>query len=82
MSELFWKKKLMALLHDPPDKCWDIGGHEEQARLNQIAAGFRDDREREDFKREMACADRFASSCERFVFPQRKCSHDFAKEPR
>ncbi len=36
----FWKNKLMAFLHDPPCKCFDIGGHVERANSYIKTAGI------------------------------------------
>ena len=80
--ESFWKEKLFAFLHDPPDKCWDTGpGHEERAEKNQSAAGFADADERKSFADKAREADHFASAAERFAFPRNKCSHAFAENP-
>jgi CRISPR-associated protein Cas10/Cmr2 subtype III-B len=77
-----WRKKLFALLHDPPDKCWDTSRrHEERAKQNQIAAGFTDADEREALAEEIRKVDHFASAAERFGFPRGKCSHAFAEAP-
>ncbi len=73
-NEEFWKRKLMAYLHDPPDKCLDIRGHEELARLFMAGAGFSDTGELARILEEIKQADHFASSAERFVFPKVKCS--------
>ncbi len=73
----FWKRKLMAYLHDPPDKALDIRNHEENAKAFQIGAGFTDEEERLKLLKEVKIADHFASSAERFVFPKGKCSTQF-----
>jgi CRISPR-associated protein Cmr2 len=73
----FWKQKLMAYLHDPPDKCLDIGGHELSATSFQKGAGFTDDDERKGIAEAVKPADHFASSAERFVFPRGKCATTF-----
>ncbi|NLF94353.1 MAG: hypothetical protein GX564_10750, partial [Oligosphaeraceae bacterium] len=36
----FWKRKLLAFLHDPPDKCFDLGAHEDIAARHLKAAGL------------------------------------------
>ena len=79
--ELFWQRKLVALLHDAPDKCFDIANHESVAVAYQSAAGFVDNSERYDLEQSIKAADHFASAAERFGFPQRKCAHDFNSEP-
>jgi len=76
-GEDFWKRKLMALLHDSPDKCFDIGRHEELAAGFQIGAGFADEVERKQVSDAAKPADWFASSAERFVFPKVKCATTF-----
>jgi CRISPR-associated protein Cmr2 len=69
----FWKRKLMAYLHDPPDKCFDIGRHEEAATSFMTGAGFADEEERKRILAEIKSADHFSASAERFVFPKGKC---------
>lgn len=73
----FWKRKLMAFLHDSPDKCFDIARHEDAARRVQQAAGFSDVDDRQATESAVKFADIFASAAERFVFPQRHCSAAF-----
>lgn len=73
----FWKRKLMAYLHDPPDKALDILRHEESAKTFQSGAGFTDEDERIKLLKEVKIADHFASSAERFVFPKGKCATQF-----
>ncbi len=75
--ELFWQRKLMALLHDAPDKCFDIVNHESTAATYQRTAGFADDEYRRHDAQEIKPADWFASAAERFVFPKGKCAHNF-----
>lgn len=76
-NQKFWKHKLVALLHDPPDKCLDIRGHEDSARGFQVGAGLSDDNERLTLAQEVKVADHFASAAERFVFPRGKCATTF-----
>ncbi|HBM15083.1 MAG TPA: hypothetical protein DD381_01835 [Lentisphaeria bacterium] len=76
-DELFWKRKLLAYLHDPPDKALDILNHEENAKTFQKGAGFTEESERINLLKEVKKADHFASSAERFVFPKGKCSTQF-----
>lgn len=77
----FWECKLMALLHDSPDKCFDIAGHERLAASFQQGAGFTDEEERNRIAAAVKAADHFASAAERFVFPKRKCATTFTGRP-
>jgi CRISPR-associated protein Cmr2 len=61
----FWKRKLLAYLHDPPSKCLDLGGHLENAANLMRAAGFSDEEARA-YNRP---ADHTASSADRLPFP-------------
>ena len=76
-----WKQKLMALLHDVPDKCFDIANHEASAAAYQRAAGFVDDQYVAPLRESLKPADWFSSAAERFVFPQSKCTHKFPETP-
>jgi len=78
---VLWQRKLMAFLHDAPDKCFDIAGHEKAAARVQTQAGFADEEARRAIEKECKPADWFSSSAERFVFPKGECSHDFKKQP-
>lgn len=71
-KEGFWKLKLMAFLHDPPCKCFDIGLHEKIAESFRREAGLSEE-EMEDFRKE---ADWFASAADRYPFPK-KCASKF-----
>ena len=77
----FWRRKLAAYLHDPPDKCFDLRGHEESARQFLAGAGIGDGREAEDLLRHAKAADHFAAAADRFVFPKGKCSTTFDGQP-
>ncbi|HPB10090.1 MAG TPA: type III-B CRISPR-associated protein Cas10/Cmr2 [Kiritimatiellia bacterium] len=77
----FWRKKLMAFLHDAPDKCFDIANHEGSAARCQSAAGFTDNEIRKEREKEIKPADWFSASAERFVFPKQKCAHNFKDVP-
>ncbi len=77
----FWKRKLAAFLHDPPDKAFDIRNHEESARQFMSGAGFADEDERKRLVSDIKVADHFASAAERFVFPQKKCSTEYDGQP-
>lgn len=80
MTEDFWKSKLKAFLHDPPNKCFDIAGHEKAAASAMKAAGFSEEEINgaecaaglPDY-RKMREADKFcdrtASAADRFLFP-------------
>ncbi|MCD6335099.1 MAG: type III-B CRISPR-associated protein Cas10/Cmr2 [Candidatus Latescibacteria bacterium] len=76
-EQLFWKLKLFAYLHDPPDKCFNIYRHEENAVDYQANAGFTDPDERRYLSKLMKPADHYASAADRFVFPRRKCSTSY-----
>ena len=67
----FWKSKLAAFLHDPPSKCVDIRGHEDQARTLFRQAGFDDEEEVRRLSEAYAKpSDWAASSADRFPFPK------------
>ncbi len=70
-TEKFWRTKLAALLHDPPDKCLNIADHEESARLFQAGAGLSG---ADDYDvSAVHAADHFTASADRFGFPKGKC---------
>jgi CRISPR-associated protein Cmr2 len=71
----FWKRKLMAYLHDPPCKPLDIRNHEEVAETFMRSAGF-DDADIARLKLHKD-ADHTASAIDRLPFAQRKCSAQF-----
>lgn len=75
-KELFWKLKLWALLHDVPDKCFDIAQHETVAKTYQATAGLDEDfrSQKSDFDALVKSADHFASAADRFCFPAGECS--------
>ena len=83
-DELFWKLKLWALLHDVPDKCFDIAGHETVAETYQTTAGLDADF-RESYKNNFGTlvknADHFASVADRFCFPAGKCPTKWDGQP-
>ena len=82
MSEqTFWMEKLAAFLHDPPNKCLDIGGHGKNADAFLAAAGFTDAEEREQIIKKVKYADHFDAAAQRFGFPKDKCSATFAENP-
>ena len=59
----FWKRKLMAYLHDPPHKPYGIANHKDTVKSNILA--FFDSVEGE-FEKE---SDHIASAADRFCFP-------------
>lgn len=63
----FWKRKLLALLHDPPEKALDVPGHVERRRSHVIRAFGG----QEDFSWffDRIC-DHTAAAADRFCFPQ------------
>ena len=65
MDGLFWKRKLMAFLHDPPCKPLDIAGHENVGEGFIRQAGLNPD-EMAHFHRE---CDLTAAAADRFPFP-------------
>ena len=71
----FWKRKLMAYLHDPPHKSLDIGRHEEGAKSLCFGAGITE-LDYDTFKK-MKEADHMASASDRFPFPKGKCASKF-----
>ncbi|MFH0878608.1 MAG: type III-B CRISPR-associated protein Cas10/Cmr2 [Lentisphaerota bacterium] len=66
MNTTLWQRKLMAFLHDPPCKCFDIPGHGERARSFRQSAGITDEAYA-DFAHE---CDWLAASADRFPFPK------------
>ena len=66
-----WKRKLLAFLHDPPCKPFDIAGHGEDARLFARQAGVTDPEELRAFDRD---CDWIASAADRFPFPDSRAS--------
>jgi CRISPR-associated protein Cmr2 len=63
----WWQRKIIALLHDPPDKVLGIPGHEERAReLVQKAFKLLE----EEWKKAKG-ADRIASALDRIPFPSK-----------
>jgi CRISPR-associated protein Cmr2 len=65
-DESFWKRKLLAYLHDPPSKCLDLGSHTENAQILMRQAGFGED-EIDAYNRP---ADHAASAADRLPFPR------------
>jgi len=66
MENQFWKRKLMAFLHDPPNKPLDIVGHKEVADACLRRAGISDE-EMELFSK---ICDYTAAAADRFPFPR------------
>ena len=80
LSDLFWKKKLKAFLHDPPVKCLDLANHEEIARQFMRSIGFTDEEWTDPAVRQ---SDILAASADRFPFPKPSCctsKFDFSSE--
>ncbi len=69
-EETFWKHKLMAFLHDPPCKCFDIAGHGARAQSFLGSAGIGVEELTEFAK----TCDRTASAADRFPFPDHQTS--------
>lgn len=65
-----WKNKLLAFLHDPPSKVFDIPAHEAMAQTLLRQAGFTEE-ESQDFNRK---ADWAASAADRLPFPSSQAS--------
>lgn len=73
----FWKTKLAAFLHDPPDKCLNIAAHEQAAERFQVGAGLLSP---EDFDRwAVKEADIFTASADRFGFPKAKSATNYSR---
>jgi len=67
-----WKLKLIALLHDPPGKALQIGGHEDQAKqLLESVLGAAPDPDRWQRAKH---ADQIASAADRVNFPEKHLS--------
>lgn len=77
----YWKRKLAAFLHDPPEKALDIANHEDAARRHQASAGLVDEEQRKALADSVKSCDIFDAAVERFGFPKGKCAHDFVSEP-
>ena len=75
----FWKAKLAAFLHDPPEKCLDIAHHKDLADSHINSVGLTGD-ERKDADPVIREVDHFAAAADRFVFPKEKCATKFTGE--
>ena len=75
----FWKAKLAAFLHDPPEKCLDIAHHKDLADSHFNSVGLTGD-ERKDADPVIREVDHFAAAADRFVFPKEKCATKFTGE--
>jgi hypothetical protein len=63
-----WQSKLLALLHDPPDKAYNYGQeHVRKAASNAKAFGLSADYENKDSDLNSAAADRLA---QKFITPE------------
>ena len=65
----FWKRKLAALLHDPPHKPYGIRNHAETVKSNRLAFGLEDETD-DVFDHGLDC---LAAAADRFVFPNPRC---------
>ncbi|CAB4243086.1 conserved protein of unknown function [Methylacidimicrobium sp. AP8] len=63
----FWQRKLLASLHDPPSKPFNLREHEEIARSLLNSAGFDPERDRWFFDR---ICDHVAAAADRVLFPK------------
>jgi len=69
----FWKRKLLAFLHDPPHKPFNIVGHEDARGPMLRHLGLsEDDIERWEQERRQASPDWQAAAADRFPFPRGK----------
>ena len=73
-DQRYWKTKLLAYLHNLPDKCFNIAFHDDSALDFQLHAAFTDFSEVRKLSGTVKCADHFSSAADRFVFPKRKYS--------
>lgn len=76
----FWKTKLAALLHDPPDKCLNIADHDEAAQrfppragLSGAERGWHGNHDTD----AVHAADCFTASADCFAFPKNGCDTIF-----
>ncbi|CAN5359955.1 hypothetical protein BH23VER1_BH23VER1_27090 [soil metagenome] len=65
-NEPSWNRKTLALLHDPPEKAYDLWNHERRASLCARLAGL------DEFYHQQKEADWQASAADRMVFPANK----------
>ena len=77
----FWKAKLAAFLHDPPEKCMDIAHHEDLADSHFTSVGLTAE-ERKETDSIIKEVDHFAAAADRFVFPKGKCATTFTGESK
>ena len=79
----YWQRKLAAFLHDPPEKAFDIAGHETRAAVYKTSVGhLPDDETRDAVENAVKPCDVFDAAVERFGLPPRICSHSFSDDPR
>lgn len=76
----FWKRKLMAYLHDPPCKCLDYGPEHEETAWSFCENAGMGEEDKETFKG-IKDADHYASAADRFTFPKSECSFNFYSNP-
>jgi CRISPR-associated protein Cmr2 len=70
MNGEFWKRKLLAHLHDPPSKALDVARHGEQSVAAMVRAGL-EEAEARAYNR---AADYAAAAADRLPFPSSKAS--------
>lgn len=77
----YWRRKIIAYLHDPPDKALCIVGHERRA-ADYILILLGESISREGIKHEASTADAVSASAERLPFPtHHELKVDFLGEP-
>jgi CRISPR-associated protein Cmr2 len=70
-----WSRKIVALLHDPPDKPFAISGHVERAdALRQVALGRNVESDESDRAKR---ADHIASAADRVDFPEKDAQSEY-----
>ena len=75
----FWKRKLLAFLHDPPCKPLDLRRHEEIAW--QFCKGENISEEEKELFNSIKDADHMASAADRMSFKRSVCSNKFTGKP-
>ncbi len=79
----FWKRKLAAMLHDPPHKPLDFGkAHEDDAKsILRAALPGHDDDWFHDLVAAVKDADHYAAAADRFCFPKGAAASTFTGKP-
>jgi len=67
----FWKSKLAAFLHDPPQKPFQIAGHENARKSFWLEVGLNEEEFKALFERQ---SDHWAAAADRMIFPAPKAS--------